>query len=217
MADRKVSRRKFLLGAVGVMGVGLLACGGAAALTLPYPAKSFPIEGCGEATEDGKVLVAYASVCGSTAEVAEAVGRTLCEAGLAVDVLSVADVKDLSPYRAVVLGSAARMSNLLREARSFVARHAETLQSLPVAYFCVCGTMNVDTPENRATTGAYLAPLLAAKASVVDPGLFGGKIDAATLGPVYGLMVQQGGMEEGDYRDWAAIGAWAAALAPALA
>ena len=59
-------------------------------------------------TEDDmsdKVLVAYASKYGATEGIAGKIGEVLAEAGLAAEVQPVAEVKDLSSYRAVVLGS----------------------------------------------------------------------------------------------------------------
>jgi menaquinone-dependent protoporphyrinogen oxidase len=55
-----------------------------------------------------KILVTYASRAGSTAGVAEAIGKTLVENGAQVDVLPMKNVKDLTPYRVVVAGSAIR-------------------------------------------------------------------------------------------------------------
>ncbi len=52
------------------------------------------------------ILVTYASRAGSTAGVAETIGRTLAECGAMVDVRPVKQVSDLSAYRAVVAGSA---------------------------------------------------------------------------------------------------------------
>ena len=59
---------------------------------------------------NNKILVTYASRAGSTAEVAEAIGKTLTEGGAQVDVIPMQDVNDLSPYRAVVAGSAIRQA-----------------------------------------------------------------------------------------------------------
>ena len=54
-----------------------------------------------------KVLVAYASKYGATAEIAERIGQVLREAGVTTEVLPAGKVRDLTTYRAVVLGSAA--------------------------------------------------------------------------------------------------------------
>src|SRR5688572_9137285 len=45
---------------------------------------------------NNKILVTYASRAGSTAEVAEAIGKTLTEGGAQVDVIPMQDVNDLS-------------------------------------------------------------------------------------------------------------------------
>jgi menaquinone-dependent protoporphyrinogen oxidase len=56
-----------------------------------------------------RVLVAYASKYGATAEIAEKIGQVLRQAGLQVDVSPVNHISDLTPYRAIVLGSAIYM------------------------------------------------------------------------------------------------------------
>ena len=55
---------------------------------------------------DNQVLVTYATKYGATAEIAEKIGQVLREADMRTDVLSVDRVSDVSPYKAVVLGSA---------------------------------------------------------------------------------------------------------------
>ncbi len=50
------------------------------------------------------ILVTYASCTGSTAGVAKAVAETLLAKGATVAVQSMADVTDLTPYAAVVVG-----------------------------------------------------------------------------------------------------------------
>ena len=52
-----------------------------------------------------KILVTYASRCGTTAGVDEAIGKTLAEGGAQVDVLPMKEVSDLSTYHSVVAGS----------------------------------------------------------------------------------------------------------------
>ena len=51
-----------------------------------------------------KILVAYATMAGSTADVAHVVGEEITKGGLQVDVLPLADVKDLELYDGVVVG-----------------------------------------------------------------------------------------------------------------
>jgi Flavodoxin domain len=54
------------------------------------------------------ILVAYASRCGSTGEVAQAIAKSLCERGLDADARPVGEVASLEKYRAVVVGSKER-------------------------------------------------------------------------------------------------------------
>lgn len=88
-----------------------------------------------------KILVAYATRNGSTAGVAEAIGKTLAENGTVVDVRSMTDVKDLTPYQAVVAGSAIRGGMWLPEAMQFMKTHQAALAQRPFAAFLVCMTM----------------------------------------------------------------------------
>ncbi|MBK7316822.1 flavodoxin domain-containing protein [Candidatus Villigracilis affinis] len=69
---------------------------------------------------NNKILVTYASRFGSTEGVAKSIGKTLAENGAKVDVLPMRDVKDLSPYDAVVAGSAVNGGAWLPEAMQFV-------------------------------------------------------------------------------------------------
>ncbi|MCB0202691.1 MAG: flavodoxin, partial [Anaerolineae bacterium] len=82
-----------------------------------------------------KILVTYASRTGTTAGVAEAVGNTLDSSGLPVDVLPVSAVQDVTPYRAVVAGSAIQGKQWLPEAMQFVQTHQAALRRKPFAAF----------------------------------------------------------------------------------
>jgi len=82
-----------------------------------------------------RVLVAYGSKHGATAEIAEAIGEVMREAGLDVDVLSAGAVKDLAPYAAVVLGSGVYVGKWLKEAAKFLEAQAAGLAQRPVWLF----------------------------------------------------------------------------------
>jgi menaquinone-dependent protoporphyrinogen oxidase len=57
-----------------------------------------------------KILVTYASRTGSTAQIAEAICKTLTRNGEKTELLPMQDVKDLSLYQAVITSSPIRKS-----------------------------------------------------------------------------------------------------------
>jgi menaquinone-dependent protoporphyrinogen oxidase len=212
----KITRRRFLVLAGGAAGAAALACCGLGGLAAQKPAAEMIESSCGKESDMGnKVLIAYASRCGSTGEVADAIGRALCAAGTAVDVRQVKDVSDLSTYRAVILGSAVYRFNLLPEAVKFVKANREVLSQMPLAYFVVCGTLQEDTPEKREKAAAFLTPLRE-MVQPVDEGLFAGRIDYSKVSFLEQLIVRVLGSKEGDWRDWDAIQTWATELSATM-
>ena len=157
---------------------------------------------------DQKILVAYATWAGSTAEVAEEIVKVLRETGSTVDVLPAKDVSDIGSYKAVVLGTAVRMGKLQGDAVKFMDSNREALSRMPVAYFLVCLTMKEPTEENCQQAESFLDPLKE-RIEPMDVGLFAGKLDPKKL-PFFFRMFMKSA--EGDYRDWNAIRSWAADL-----
>jgi menaquinone-dependent protoporphyrinogen oxidase len=165
-----------------------------------------------------RILVAYSTAAGSTAGVAQAIGQAISSDGVAVDVLKAKDVRDLSPYRAVVLGSGIHAGRVYRDALAFLERHQAALGEVPVAYFVVCMTMKDGTDENCRQAEAFVDQMRA-KAPQVEPvgvGLFAGQMDFKTVPFLLRLIVKAMKTEESDFRDWDAIREWAASVRPAL-
>ncbi len=168
-----------------------------------------------------KILVTYASRCGSTAGVAEAIGKTLAESGAQVEVRPMQDVADLAPYRAVVAGSAIRDKQWLPEAMQFVRAHQADLAHKPFAAFLVCMTLAM---PGGARYRPFVADFLQPVRALVRPaseGLFAGALDIRKVPSLrdrllFRLSVLCGVWREGDHRDWNAIHAWAAGLRPLL-
>ena len=169
-----------------------------------------------------RVLVAYASRCGSTGGVAGAIAGVFCDNGASVDVLQVENVKDLSPYRAVIVGSAIHSDKWLPEAVDFVKQNRSVLAGLPMAYFVTCLTLVKPTPENRQKALGFLAPLREAVPEVtpVDTGLFAGTLDYDKLSfmvrMVMKMKMESKGISEGDYRNWKSIKTWARNIGGAM-
>ena len=169
-----------------------------------------------------KILVTYASRFGATAGVAETIGKTLVERGALVDVLPMRDVKDLSPYTAVVAGSAINGGAWLPEAMQFVRGHQAELARKPFAAFLVCMTLAMKNGDQyRSHVSTWLEP---ARALVkpVSEGVFAGVLDISKIPSFadrlkFRLSVLFGVWKEGDHRDWNAIRAWAESLYPLLA
>jgi len=168
-----------------------------------------------------KILVTYATRTGSTRGVAETLGKTLAEGGLQVDVLPMQEVEDLSPYRAVVAGSAIQNKQWLPEAMRFIQAHRAELARKPFAAFLVCMTLAMRNGETyRPFVAEFMAPVRAL-VKPVSEGLFAGVLDISKVPTLrdrlmFRLSVLFGAWSEGDHRDWNAIRAWAESLRPRL-
>lgn len=164
-----------------------------------------------------RILVTYASKHGATAEIAERIGAVLRAARLWTDVEPVQQVATLTPYRAVVLGSAVYMGRWRAEARRFLQENRAALAGRDVWIFSSGPTGRGD-PETL-TKGWTLPSALQDDVEVIRPhavALFHGALDPGDLGFFERWIVRRVGAPEGDYRDPAAIEAWARGIVGAL-
>jgi menaquinone-dependent protoporphyrinogen oxidase len=168
-----------------------------------------------------KFLVTYASRFGSTEGVAQAIGKTLSENGMNVDVLPMREVKDLSAYQGVVAGSAINAGAWLPEAMQFMQTHRAELARKPFAAFLVCMTLTMKNGEQyRSHVTTWFDPVRML-VKPISEGLFAGGLNISRI-PSFGdrlkfkMSVLFGVWKEGDHRDWNAIQKWALELKPLL-
>ena len=153
-----------------------------------------------------KILVAYGTGAGSTAEVAEAIGEEMGKLGATVDVKPVEELREVGDYDAIVVGSAVRAFRILAKTRKFLRRQRKALQKVPVAYFLVCLTMSDPTPENIEKATSFAKPMMNIK-QPVSLGLFGGCMNHDKLEGIFAQTMKS--IPEQDHRDWEQIRNWA--------
>lgn len=159
----------------------------------------------------GSVLVAYATKYGSTREIAEAIGETIAGAGLPVEVRPARDVRDLSPYAAVVLGSALYSAHWRREANRFVRAHRDALRERSVWLFS-SGPLDQSANLADIPMTEHVRP----EVEAIDPRghrTFGGRLLPGTPGLDEAVLATH---RTGDFRDFTRIRAWAQEIADTL-
>lgn len=160
-----------------------------------------------------KILIAFASRHGATAEIAAAVGRRLDEARFATTVRSADVVSGLSGFDAVIIGSAVYMGRWLPAARDLIAGHGTELRAMPTWLFSSGPIGTPARPEADSGDGDALRKEIAA----VGYHRFTGRLDRKLLSFTERATTRLVGAEEGDFRDWDDIRLWADSIAAHLA
>jgi menaquinone-dependent protoporphyrinogen oxidase len=164
------------------------------------------------------VLVAYASKYGATREVAEKIGDVLSQAGLQVDVFPVGRMRDLSPYLAVILGSAIYVGKWQKEAVTFLQANEKSLATRPFWLFSSGPTGEGDPLE--LVEGQRLPPALQPLVDRIRPrdiAVFHGHINPDKINLIEKWAIKSLVKKPfGDFRDWDAITSWATSIAKAL-
>lgn len=172
-----------------------------------------------------RVLVAFASRSGSTKEIAGRIADRIRDAGIETDCASVADNPLVSDYDAFVVGSSVYLGRWERAARGFVESHAGVLAAHPTWLFSSGPLGTEPTLENGEDklTGAVEATEVEGLTKAARPrghAVFFGAFDAnrAALGVRMFRLLPAGRklLEQGDFRDWPAIEAWADEIAATL-
>jgi menaquinone-dependent protoporphyrinogen oxidase len=188
-----------------------------------------------------RILVSYATMAGSTADVAKAVGEQITKSGLQVDILPLSEVQDIHVYEGVVVG-APMIMGWHRDAIRFLKKHRDAFQRIPLAVFVTAMSLTQtdetsvdDVPvyvdaklpkppekegsltfkERYARLVNYLRPILKAADPVkpVSMAVFGGRMEYGRL-KWWAVLFAMLIIQApaGDRRNWPAILEWSAGL-----
>lgn len=163
---------------------------------------------------DEKFLIIYGSWLKSTQQVAERIADVFKAEGAArVDVLTGSEVKEVTSYDAVVLGTAVRAGMLPGRFRRPVKKFHAQLAGKPMAGFVVCAVLMSEEEENpMATATAFLTKFTnpISEVNLRDVTAFKGAFLDENAGSLFKKMVQSMGEKSGkDHREWDVIEGWA--------
>jgi menaquinone-dependent protoporphyrinogen oxidase len=192
-----------------------------------------------------RILVAYATMSGSTTEVAQAVGEEIAKRGLQVDVIPLNEIRSLETYDGVVVG-APMIMGWHRTALGFLKKHRNAFQHIPLAVFVMAMSLtqtdetsvdgvkvnideNLPKPpqkigsltfrERYARLANYLKPIFSATRPVkpASIGVFGGRLEYGRL-KWWAVLFAMLIIRApaGERRNWNAIRSWAAKIPEAF-
>jgi menaquinone-dependent protoporphyrinogen IX oxidase len=156
-----------------------------------------------------RILVAYTTNAGTTADVAELIAEELGQGGTPVDVKRLEEITSLEPYSAIVIG-APMILGWHKAAMKYIGTHRDALSQVPVAYFVTAmrltdlhetsldgiplsidpklasppkNPQRLGIKERYATVDRYLKPVLTATPGVspASVAFFGGKLELYRL------------------------------------
>lgn len=161
-----------------------------------------------------KVLVGYASAHGSTAEIAEFMGRLLRAFDVDVTVARLDDVQDAGGYDVFIVGSPIHAGMWLQSMSLFFERCADALKAKRTYLFITCIRVLEDDGLAHALQYYVHQPTLDAL-GIDTVGVFAGKLAMSEIdwNERWVLSSNYDGTEASklvnhDYRDWSAISTW---------
>lgn len=157
-----------------------------------------------------KTLIAYASKHGSTAEIAERIKEILLGKNLAADLLPVEEVKELTSYDYIIVGSAVYIGQWQKKAAKFLKENKDLLTKKKVWFFST-GPTGEGNPE-ELMKGWKFPESLQSTADLIKPveiKLFGGALVESKLNTLEKMTIKMVKAPMGDFRDWEDVEYWA--------
>lgn len=166
-----------------------------------------------------KVLVGYATVHGSTAEVAQRIGDVLTQEGLQVTVADVNTLTQVDDYDAFVMGTPIHAGTWLPELTGFMKTLKNRASRTPVYVWVTCIRVLEEYGMSHAMD-YYMIPEIMSQLNIRGKTAFAGKLDIEQVdwNERWSLAARYDGHAwptnfDGDFRDWKKITDWAAETA----
>lgn len=160
-----------------------------------------------------RLLVTYASKYGSTAEIAEVIGKELRKRNYEVEVKPIEDVVSMDGFDGFVIGSALYAGGWIKTAANFLRSNQELLAKRPVWLFSSGPTGEGD--PNEILEGWIFPEDLELVLETIKPKeliLFHGNIDPDKLNFAEKMIIKSVKATVGDFRDWLVIRGWARSI-----
>jgi len=163
------------------------------------------------------ILVTYASKHGATADIAKKIGETLTQAGFQTALAEAKTVRDLSPYWAVILGSAVYYGMWRKDAVKLLKAHEQILVTKPTWLFS-SGPAGEGDPVELLNGWRFPSKQqeIADRIKPRDIAVFHGAVDPDKLNFFEKRILKNVKSPTGDFRDWEAITSWATSIAEEL-
>lgn len=157
------------------------------------------------------VLIAYGSKMGGTAGLAEMIGSELRANGLEVEVKGASDVRNLTPYDAVIVGGALYATRWHKDARRFVRRYGTALEKKPVWLFS-SGPLDDSATDKDIPPVGFVRKVMR-RIDARGHVTFGGAMPEDAKGFPAAAMARD---NAGDWRDADQVRSWAKLVAEEL-
>lgn len=161
-----------------------------------------------------KVLVAYATTHGSTAEIAGFMGGVLKERDLDVTVAKVNTIQSVKGYDAFFIGTPIYGGMWLTEMSQFLANFSADLAGKPIYFWMVCIRV-LEADGYQHAQDEYVHKSVLEKIGVKDVGVFAGKLnlEAIDWNERWTLSARYDGKDlpgthNDDFRNWNIIRDW---------
>jgi menaquinone-dependent protoporphyrinogen oxidase len=161
-----------------------------------------------------KILITYSSRHGATEEIASAITKTISQSFPDTEISDVSEVKDISDYDAVVLGSAVYAGSWRKPAMQFAQKNMVELKRLPLWTFS-SGPLGEAKESRNEPIGPNVIKLME-ELQPIEHKVFPGKLDKAALNFAEKGIVKVVKAPYGDYRDFKEIEKWAKSITKRL-